>query len=277
MRGARSRRRALAGLLLALAAGVANAAPQRIASLNLCADSLLLELVEPARLVSLTKLARDPNLSNFAAEASRIPANHGLAEEILPLHPDLVLTTTDSASAAPALLARLGLEVMTLETPTDFAGWRRTLRTLAQRLGAEARAAALIAEFDARLARLAPAATPRRAIVYQANGYVPGPSTFADDMLRGAGLVDAYAVAGHPEGGFLPLEHLITLAPDVLVVSNAYAEHPALANTLLDHPALAGRRAPGRPGFRYVAIPERLWTCGSSRLAEAVERLAAAR
>ena len=64
--------------------------PQRIVSLNICTDELLLRLVEPSRVASVTWLSRDPSLSNIAALAAAVPVNHGSAEEVIPSAPDLV-------------------------------------------------------------------------------------------------------------------------------------------------------------------------------------------
>ena len=51
-------------LILALCwSGMAQAKPQRIVSLNLCTDQLLLQLVEPERIAALTYLSDDPRQS----------------------------------------------------------------------------------------------------------------------------------------------------------------------------------------------------------------------
>ncbi len=74
--------------------------PTRVASLNLCTDSLLFELVDDARIVSVTSLSRDPNQSPFAARAARLAVNHGAVEEVLAAAPDLVLTDQGAAAYA---------------------------------------------------------------------------------------------------------------------------------------------------------------------------------
>ncbi|RLA20277.1 MAG: ABC transporter substrate-binding protein, partial [Gammaproteobacteria bacterium] len=89
-------------LVIALLPGAAfSAKPQRIVSLNLCADQLLLQLAEPKAIASLTHLAADPELSYLAEEATNYPLNYGSAEEILQLDPDLILA--GSFTARPAV------------------------------------------------------------------------------------------------------------------------------------------------------------------------------
>ena len=81
----------IAALLFTAVANVAPAAPLRIASLNLCADELVLRLAAPGTVKSVTWLARDPGLSNVAALAQTVPVNRGVAEDVVPLAPDLVI------------------------------------------------------------------------------------------------------------------------------------------------------------------------------------------
>ena len=78
----------------------AAAAPARVVSTNLCTDQLAMLLAAPGQLVSVSWLAADPRSSTMAAEAARYPANHGLAEEIFLLSPDLVLAGSYTARTA---------------------------------------------------------------------------------------------------------------------------------------------------------------------------------
>src|SRR5688572_25681589 len=64
--------------------------PQRIASLNICIDQLLWELVPHERLVSISYLTADPIWSPIAEQVQGVAVNHGLAEEIVPLKPDVI-------------------------------------------------------------------------------------------------------------------------------------------------------------------------------------------
>src|SRR4051794_41260272 len=76
--------------LLAAGAALADAPPQRIVSLNKCTDQLLLALVEPARIASVSPIGSD-ELSFLAHELKRLPANSGRGESVLLTNADLVL------------------------------------------------------------------------------------------------------------------------------------------------------------------------------------------
>src|SRR5438128_2379394 len=69
------------------------APPRRIASLNLAADEMLVELVSPDRLVAVTSFSDDKSPSNVAG---RVPASvarvtHARLEQLVALKPDLVI------------------------------------------------------------------------------------------------------------------------------------------------------------------------------------------
>ena len=80
---------ALAGAMASVS--LAADRPARIVSLNMCTDELVLRLADPVRIASVTWLSQDPRNANMAEAARRVPANHGLAEEVLGFKPDLVV------------------------------------------------------------------------------------------------------------------------------------------------------------------------------------------
>ena len=78
-------RRLWAALLLAVAANASALAPppaQRVASLNLCTDLLLLAVAAPEHIVSLTALAADPEARYSMEELSIADAFDSLPEDM---------------------------------------------------------------------------------------------------------------------------------------------------------------------------------------------------
>src|SRR5690606_34859374 len=90
----------LPAILLALvcAAGAASAAPARVVSMNVCTDQMAMLVAADGQLRSVTHLATDPQTSAMVDEAKAFPVNHGLAEEIFLMRPDLVLAGTYTAT-----------------------------------------------------------------------------------------------------------------------------------------------------------------------------------
>jgi len=242
-------------VLVALAAYPAAAA--RVVSLNLCADDFLL-LLAPEQAVAVSVLAADPSLSVVAAAARHVAAVRADSEAVLALHPDLVLAGPYGAQTTLALLERRGLRVERLGLPQDFAAIRAETRRVAALLGVPARGEALLADMQARLEA---ARQPRtqRAVFLEARGYVAGPGSLADSVLRAAGFADA-GQAGRPG-----LEALVAHPPDLLVTASA-PDFPSMATDLLAHPALTALP-------RQTVAPA-LLACGGPWTARAVSTLA---
>ena len=245
--------------------------PKRIVSLNMCTDELVLRLAEPQNVASVTWLSRDPKNSNVAELAARIPVNHGLAEEIIPLKPDLVVAGIYTARTAVALLKRVGIPVVEFDIPKNLDDVRRQIREMAALLGERDKGEALIAGMDRELASLPPAArSPRpRAIVLNPNGVTVGKGTLADEIMTRAGLTNVAAELAIDNYGQIPLETLAANAVDVLILSASRDGPPALATEILRHPILAALS----DRTRLVVLPGRLWNCGGPAVVEAIERL----
>lgn len=255
----------------ACAAGAAHGEPpRRVASLHLCADQLLLALADRAQIASVTFLAAEPLASVMAEAAHGIPANRGKAEEIVALHPDLVLAGPFSARATVDLLRRLGLRVLDLPLATGFDEIRGQITLVADALGHPARGARLIAQLDARLRDVAQPAIRPAAVLYQPGGFTARPGSLEDAVMTAAGL-DNLAARLDRGSGRVALETLVAAAPALLIVGGEADHLPAQQVRLLAHPALAGLAAP------VVRIPAKLWTCGGWFTAGAVAMLAEAR
>lgn len=258
--------------LLAIVATVAHASPQRVVSLNLCADELLLRLAAPGTVKSVTWLARDPTLSNVAAMAQEVPVNRGLAEDIIPLDPDLVIAGAYTTRTAVVLLKRVGISVLELEVPTNVEQALQQITDVAAALGTQARGAELVADIRRRLAALSAttglAARPIAA-VYQPNGYTVGRQSVVNDLLSRAGLRNLAVEQRIDNYGVLPLEVLLLAQPDLLILNAASDRAPAMAYEVLRHPALAQRYR----GARVVSLPSPWWSCPGPGLVDAVQRL----
>ena len=115
---------------------------ERIVSLNLCTDELLLRLA-PEKVASITWLSRSPSGSNVPDLAGRVPVNHGLAEQVVAADPDLVLAGTFTARIAVGMLRRTAIPVVEFSPPRSFDEVRQQIRDTAALLQAEDKGRAL--------------------------------------------------------------------------------------------------------------------------------------
>lgn len=262
-----------AGLVLAATSGSV-AQPQRIVSLNMCTDELVLRLADPERIASVTWLSQDPNNANMAEAARRIPPNHGLVEQVLATRPDLVIAGAFTTRATVGLLKRVGTSPREFGVPRNLAEMRAQIREMAALLGEEARGETLVADIDARLATLAARRPerPLRAIVLRPNGFTVGRGSLVDEILTRAGLVNIAAELGIESYGQIPLETVALAGADVIVLNETPDGPPSLAHEVLHHPVIA--RLSDR--LRLVSLPSRLWTCAGPSVVDAIELLVAA-
>jgi iron complex transport system substrate-binding protein len=245
--------------------------PRRIVSLNMCVDELLLRLAEPRNVASVTWLSRDPGNSNVAELAGSIPVNHGLAEEIIPLQPDLVIAGIYTARPAVAMLKRTGTPLAEVGVPRNLAEVRQQIRDIAGLIGEREKGERVVGAMDASLAALpaAPSSARPRAIVLNPNGATVGKGTLVDEIMTRAGLTNVAAELAIDNYGQIPLENVVASGVDVLILSASRDGPPALATELLRHPVLSALS----DRTRIVVMPGRLWNCGGPAVVEAIGRL----
>ncbi|MBN7774872.1 ABC transporter substrate-binding protein [Nitratireductor aquimarinus] len=277
MRERRKRLSRLSGLTFlagALLSAPVSAAPERVMSLNLCTDQLAMTLAEPEQLISVSFLAREPDLSMLHEKAQGFPVNRGLAEEVFLEKPDLVVTGTYSLHNTTALLKRLGFRVEEFSFVQTLDTIPGEIRRMGALLGQEARAEKLAEDFSQELDAIAKSQCDMRPtmIAYDQNGVALGSGTLADSVMQAAGFANLAADLGLVGVAPFPLEQVIAARPDVIVTS-ASEGAPTLGEHVPRHPAIAAL-----PDTRIGAfVPAGAWSCGSPAVIEAVRALASLR
>src|SRR6516164_8394771 len=136
-------RPAIAVLAAALAAVAQPAAaapehpplPQRIMSLNVCTDLLLLQLAPKSRIASVTFLAPDGARALFPGAAAGIALNHGASEDVVQVKPDLILDSGLGAPLTKTMARRMGARVVEVKNANSFRDIRDTLRQVGDAVG----------------------------------------------------------------------------------------------------------------------------------------------
>ena len=255
----------LGNVALLLWATLAHAAPQKIVSLNLCTDQLLMLLADPNQIASLSKIVDDPNVSFVAEKSTEFKKNQGDAEEIFIDNPDLVVAGVYTEKATVQILKSLGVRVEIFPIEQNFDDIIENIRKMGLLVGHSDRAERMIDDFNIRLEELSSGITERpRAAIYSANGYTTGKDTMSGQILKTAGFRNITEEVGMSFGGILPLETLVMLQPDLVITGKAYPGY-SRSEEILKHPAL-------RP---FTAIPQTdaKWICGTPAVLDAVAEL----
>jgi iron complex transport system substrate-binding protein len=263
----------IVAFLLPPAGRAVEAIPQRIVSINLCADELLVALADPGQIASLSVYATDPDLSTVVDRAEAFPHRAASAESVVALAPDLVLAGRFTKRDTRDMLARLGYRLELLDAPRSIAASEKQIRQVATLLGHPERGEALVAEIEAAKARTIAAALPGHptAANYQRRGYVAGSDTLMTELLAVGGFADAGGALAGKTGGFVPLEEVVAHPPDYIVVASAAVTPQDEGSALLAHPALIRLY----PADRRIVLPPKLTVCGGPSLPAALDRVAA--
>lgn len=263
----------VASLLLSLSTGLlaANATqPQRIVSINLCADELLILLADPAQISALTNLSHDEGASYFQAQALAYPTTKGLAEEVLPFKPDLVIAGEFGGIQTVNLLKKLGIRVETLPLANNMQQVFSNIELIAKLSGHPERGAKIVQSMQARLAQLPLAeANAPLAAVYDPNGYTVGPESLRGQSITLAGWRNAGEIAGVRDYGSLDLETMVRLQPDALIDSPYTLNTYSRAEALAQHPALRG--ASLNP--KIISVPSNMTICDGPWIVDTIETL----
>lgn len=264
------------------AASAPSKAAQRIVCANSAAAEFVCRLVGPERLAGLPEQLDD--YSVFDARHGgyeKVPRiSRYVAEPVLALEPDLVVTHDWQSADTTNVLRSSGIDVLVLQSARGYPDIRETLFQLGKRFDAEPRAAQIVAELDGRVEKLRAGARGRSgvdALVYAndgTGGTTAGKNTTADAMIRLAGLVNAASQDGIVEHVPLDFERLISIDPDFLVVgAPARGEGGSATKSVVESSAaLAGLKA-RKPGH-IIVLPAALMSADSPPLVDAAEMLA---
>lgn len=264
-----------AALLLCLEAAHAHASapPRRVASLNLTADEILVEILPLERLVSVTRWADSPETGNIKG---RVPASVSRIhkadmEQLVALRPELVVVSEYTDADFLKQLERSGIRHHRIEGLASLPGIRRAILELGRAVGEEAAAERLVERFDATLAeltrRLQGVRRPR--VLYWSNGMTAGADTAIGSLIEAAGAVNVGRELGLT--GIVPpgSERAFVADPDAILVGT----WPRAVEAVRQEPLLSKSRAV-REG-RIVVLPTALLVALSHHAAEACWQLAA--
>lgn len=259
----------LFALLVMMMSGAAIAnSPQRVVSLDYCADQFVMQLLPRSKILAVSPDAgRD--FSYMRAAAAGLPQVRPVAENVLTLRPDLIVRSYGGGPRAVSFFERAGIPVLQVPFANDLDDIRSMISMLADRLGATERGNELLADMDRRLAALASEGPRRSALYMTPTGVTSGSGTLIHEMLSAANLDN---FEQRPGWHSLPLERLAYEQPQLVAAAffDVSTDHPSLWSAMR-HP-VAKRQINERP----TVMLDGAWTsCGGWFLLDAIEALAA--
>lgn len=249
-----------------------NEKPMRIASLGLCTDQLLLQMVEPERIVALSNMAQHPTMSFMAEKAKQLGKPSANLEALVKMKPDLIVGTDYSTPEVSRILSQLGFNVKTTRLPNRYNEIPDMIRLVGEWTGEQQTAENIIADMNKTLKdtqKRIQGKPKQTAMIFSPNGYTIGNNTIENDLMLLAGFNNLAAEIGIEGFKQVSLEHLVSSRPDVVMIDNHILNEYSLANQLLSHPVL--EKVAGSEKRKF--IPSRLRACAGPMTALAVKYL----
>ncbi len=263
--------RALVTLILAVLAisGAADTTPQRVISLDYCADQYVLKMLPRESIAAVSPDAVSA-FSYMREQAVGVPTVRPIAEDVIALQPDLIVRSYGGGPNATRFFEAAGYEVVQVPYVNGVASIAPTVLQMAQSLGVPARGQAIVARMNDRLQRIAEGHQTKTALYVTPFGATSGPDTMIHDMLDTAGLANFERQSGWRE---IDLERLAYEQPDVVAAAFFDARGVAPERwSAMRHPIARRQLAE-----RETVYLQGAWTsCSSWFLVDAIEALAEA-
>ena len=233
------------------------AKPQRIISLYVYGDEVLLGLVDHKRIAGLSKWVYDDSLSMGTEEAKDVPQiAESNPEAILALKPDLVLLPNSTKQEQITSLEDVGIKVFVYPAASRLSNIPDTIRAMGDAVGERKQAEKLIAAMqkkisavEAKVQKMQPE-NRKKGLLFLRFGAIGGKGIIFNDIMIAAGIEDCYeearnALADKPgTSRILSKEEVVQANPDYIIIGTwsqggAYKTGNAQLDELYSDPALA--------------------------------------
>lgn len=206
--------------------------PEKILTLSLSTDNIVLGLVTTDKLVAINNLADDKTCSNIVHLAEKVPVKikNPTAEEIFALHPDLVIVPDWGRMETVDNLRELGIKVVVVKGAKTYNDIQDTIKIIAEALGEKEKGLELIALMDNELLKIKnkvkeiPENERKNIVLISVMTAYGGSGCTYDEACKYAGVINGISAAGLKNGQTLTKEMLVKINPDVLLMP-VYNDH----------------------------------------------------
>jgi iron complex transport system substrate-binding protein len=255
--------------------------PMRIVAGDAGCYDVLCALIEPSRFAAIPFTVQDyAGAKEYFDLHKDVPRFKKFnAETLLSFKPDLVIASAFHDTGVLSIVRDAGVPSIRFELYRTFEGIRGFINVVGRAVGEDEKTAALLKNFDQRLAFVAKAIEGRkkpRMLAYSnygGSGTVVGGGESQDEIMRRAGAINVAAemkLTGHSAFSF---EQILKADPDWLVVSGEQGLKSEQVLILINDPVLSELSAIKQR--RIAVVPDRYFTSISQYVVDAVESLAA--
>lgn len=197
---------------------------QRIVSLAVSTDEILLELVPLENIVGVTKSTVRGELSNTVAKAKLVPnlVDVNSPESVYKVQPDLVIIPDFVRKDVVSTLKEMGTTVFVYKKANNYAEVKQNILDISKVVGKNPQP--LLQYMDDKLQFLdnklknIPDKSRKRMVYLMSGGIYCNPHSPFQDMCKYAGLKDATLELNINKKTHLSKEEMIKLNPDIIIV-----------------------------------------------------------
>ncbi len=258
--------------------------PQRIISMSISTDEILIDLVPASRITAFSRLVDDPGISNVVERAQSVGSrvDGQSSEAIMALHPDLVLIPDFVKPEVIQSLRDMNLQIYVYRTPKSMEDVRQCIRFLAEAVGEKERGEMMVTAMDEHLKKVQekigtiPKEKQKRLVFIRSNGAYYSPQASFNDVCKYAQVRNALDELHYDKAGFVNQEAVVQLNPDVFLLAgwNYDGQHDPkqMEEELLNNPGYLTTDAVKNK--RVYTVPAKHVLSVSQYIVNAVEDLA---
>lgn len=202
--------------------------PERIVSMSISTDEILVDLVDSKRIVGFSRLVDVPGISNVIEQARTVKGrvHSGNTENIISLRPDLIIAPDFTPKELIQTLRDMGINVYLYRTPHTISEIKNIIKDIANVVGENPKAEVIIGKMDEKLSMVKSKTgnigytDQKRIILMDTNGAFYMPNSSFSNISRHAGARDATQELGYDKNCILSQEEIVRLNPDVFVLSD---------------------------------------------------------
>ena len=256
--------------------------PRRIISASVGHDEMTVALVPLERLVAVTKISKDPLYSNIAELVKDIPSVDRDPENIIALNPDVIVTSPYFAADSISKLMDLNISVIQTNLASNIDNQIDQIALLGSIYGEEVRALQLSQQIRARFDFIqsisvdAEYTNKQRVLAlsqYSDQIWTAGSNSTEGYIIEAAGGINSAAQAGLEGNVTTSFEGLISMAPDLIIITQPLKFGGAsFIEELKTKPAL--KEIPAIKNNRIYPVETKLFTTLSFWNIRGIEELA---
>ncbi len=217
--------------------------PDRIVSLTLASDEILLDIVgDTERISALTYLASDKSISNIADRVSGFPKIHPNLEQVIVLSPDLVIVASYINQNFRRQLKNSGIKTLFLKEFQGFSSVKKNISLIGKAVCEKKNAESLIknmeTKLEASLKKIPENKISPRVLYYSPSGFTAGKGSMVGEIIEKSGAMNLGSRAGVNNFGKISLEYIIESDPDIIILSSFNPSNPDFPKEFLSKTVL---------------------------------------